>query len=367
MHDDPPALLAIALETLSGQPLAALDPLEPRVGVWGSAGPSVEQGRFDSARARRVRIGFRRDIDMTRLRAPDQLERCGRSLAGAAVHVHDMHRRTGSGRVRDHLLKRCDRPADTEGTGRTEVDEDRRLAVRRHAEQAKQLFVTGTGRVADAEAEPEGALVELAPHQLAEAPQLILRGRLVEIRIRRPAPSKRDGPLATGLPDHRTKRLAPGALMAHRGTVVDTGPPLPSRIPGGDRIDSNLQLHRRRHPVPRLIPTALGILPVRVQIDEAGRHDETAGVEHLMRLGRVDTDRHDHAIPHGDVQDGVETALRIHDPATGDQQVDRPGVLYHPAPDREADQRRHRPQPDRPPFRCSHDIILGGAERKTGW
>ena len=84
-----------------------------------------------------------------------------------------------------------------------------------------------------------------------------------------------------------------------------------------------------------------------VQVDETGRHDETAGVEHLMRLWRVLGDGHDYAILHGDVQDGIETAVRIHDPAAGNQQVDRPGVLDRAASsDRQADEhRQHGRQP----------------------
>ena len=112
---------------------------------------------------------------------------------------------------------------------------------------------------------------------------------------------------------------------------MDQGPPLSNDIPGVDRIDANLQIHRRRHPVARLIPAALGVLPMRVQIDEPGRHDKTAGVEHLTRLGGVLGEGHDCAVPHGDVQDGIETAVRIHDAAAGNQQVDRPGALRRTA------------------------------------
>ena len=203
------------------------------------------------------------------------------------------------------------------------MNEHRHLPVGRGREQPPELFVSSTRRIANPESEPQAALVELAPHQRREATQLVLRRRLVQIRIGCTAPAERERALAGGLRDHLAKRVPPGTLVAHRGPEVDQGPPLASHIPGVDGIDADLQLHRRRHSVSCLVPAALGVLPMGVQVDEPGRHDETASIEHLTRLGGVLGDGHDHAVPDRDVPDSIETAVRIHDPAADDQQVDR--------------------------------------------
>ena len=54
------------------------------------------------------------------------------------------------------------------------MDEHRHLPVCRGGEQAPEFQVSGARCVADAETEPEAALVELALHQPDEAVQLIL-------------------------------------------------------------------------------------------------------------------------------------------------------------------------------------------------
>src|SRR5256885_15901203 len=56
-------------------------------------------------------------------------------------------------------------------------------------------------------------------------------------------------------------------------------------------------LFRRRHAVVRVVAVALGILSVRVEIDESGRDDETGDREGLARRERLDGHCRDLAIP----------------------------------------------------------------------
>ena len=110
--------------------------------------------------------------------------------------------------------------------------------------------------------------------------------------------------------------------MADRRAEIDQRAPLLRRVPGIHRIDADLQFERRRDPVAGLVSTALRILAMGVEIDEAGRHDQPRGVEGLARGRRRSGDLDDDASADRDVADGIEPALGVHHPAAGDQQIE---------------------------------------------
>ena len=356
---------AVAAEGLLGQPLAGLDPLQPFVVLRGPALPAVEEGRLDAAGAGGVGIGLRRHVDPARLRPPDQLEGGRGGLAGAAVHVDDVQGGAGGGGVGDGLLEGGDGLAAAERPGRAKVDEYGRPPVGGGREQAPDLLVAGPRGIGDAEPEAEGALVEPRLHQPGDAAQLLVGGRLVEVGAAAPEGERA---LVVPLGLHRAERLATGALMADRRPVVDERPPLAVRVPRVDGVDPDLQLHRRRHPVARLIPLTLGVLAVGVEVDEPRRDDEAGGVEHLARLGPIVADGDDDSVAQGHVGDRVEPGLGVHDPAPRHEQVHRSDTGAAAARDGEAPRRGQRDPPSDAPPGCAsgHDAAPSACSVFTG-
>ena len=118
------------------------------------------------------------------------------------------------------------------------------------------------------------------------------------------------------------------------------------RTSGVDRVDPDLQFHRRRHPVAGLIALALGVLAVGVEVDEPRRDDEARRVEHFARLGPAAADGDDDPVAQGHVGHRVEAALGVDDPPPRHEQVHR----SDPAAARgEATRRGQRRRPGGPP------------------
>src|SRR5258708_32397143 len=76
------------------------------------------------------------------------------------------------------------------------------------------------------------------------------------------------------------------AHVAGADTIIDERTGVALGVPRRHRVGADLQLQRRRHAVVRIVPVALGLLSVRVEIDEPGRDDETANGELLARYER---------------------------------------------------------------------------------
>ena len=321
VHDHPPALLPVALERLGGQPLAGADPLQPPVGVAGAAGPAVEQRRFDERGARRVGIRLGRDVEAPLARPPDHRERLFRPRARGAVHVHDVDRRAGDRRVRDHFLEGSERAAAREGGRRTEVDERRRLVLGRDLEHLQQLAVARPRRVAQPEAETDAPRAQAALHEPPQPDQfLVARGAIQRVVAAR---AQRERPVRVGAGEDAPQGPGPRALVAHRRAVVDERRAAAPPVPAVDGIRPDLELQGRRHAVQRLVPVADRVLSVRVQVDEAGRDHQSPGIDHRGPRQRRPGDRRDRAVPDPDVAHRVEPALRVDDPPPGEHDVER--------------------------------------------
>src|SRR5687768_16603357 len=93
------------------------------------------------------------------------------------------------------------------------------------------------------------------------------------------------------------------------------------RVPAIDIFSPNLELERRRHTIERKQAIVLAVLPVRVQIDEAGCHDLTAGFEHSRAPQWGCADRGDLAAADAHPADGVQTRFRIDHAAVRDYDV----------------------------------------------
>ena len=180
-----------------------------------------------------------------------------------------------------------------------------------------------TRGVAQPEPEADAAFLEAAFHELAEAGQLVVARRAVEGAVA--ALAQREGPVRVGARHGAAQRPQPRPLVAHRDPVVDERRAAAARVPVADRKGANLELERRRHAVLRLVAAAHGVLPVRVQVDEPGRHDQPGGVDDRPALQRRFGERRHGAVADPDVSHGIEPALRIDDPPAGDHQVVRFG------------------------------------------
>ena len=86
-------------------------------------------------------------------------------------------------------------------------------------------------------------------------------------------------------------------------------------------MGAGLELQRRGDAVLGKEPVALVALAVGVHVDEPGRHDMSAGIEHggAAKGGRAD--RRDLAAPDTDPPHGVEARLGIDDSAARDDDV----------------------------------------------
>ena len=107
------------------------------------------------------------------------------------------------------------------------------------------------------------------------------------------------------------------------------------RVPPVDIRRADFQLERRRHAIQRLEAIAFAVLAVRVQIDEAGRHDFACGVDGRAARQSIRGDRRDASGVDADVPDTVEAGLGIDDAAASDHELE--GLLS----------RRRRRQPER--------------------
>jgi len=61
---------------------------------------------------------------------------------------------------------------------------------------------------------------------------------------------------------------------------------------------------------------------VPMQVDEARRHHQSAGIDDLDAIDRRCAQRFDHARTNSDIADGIQSGFRIHDAAIGDDQIE---------------------------------------------
>ena len=92
-------------------------------------------------------------------------------------------------------------------------------------------------------------------------------------------------------------------------------------IPGIHGPDPDFHFERRRDAVAGFVAVILVILPVRVDIDEARRHDQAFGLNGLLAPERFRRNNFDLTGGDADVADSIQTGVRIHDVAVGNHKV----------------------------------------------
>ncbi len=176
--------------------------------------------------------------------------------------------------------------------------------------------------VTEPESEPESTVIKADLDQLYRPGQLRLRRRPIQGLVLG-VTQRKTGDFIR-LDESAAHRALASALMTDRGTVVDQGRALSSRIPGTHRIHTDLELEGGRDSIAGLKAAASRILTVRVQIDEARRDDQPRGVDRVHRLDRVLGERHDDTIPNAHGTDGVKPTFWVDDPSSDNRQVNRP-------------------------------------------
>src|SRR5256885_11685435 len=82
----------------------------------------------------------------------------------------------------------------------------------------------------------------------------------------------------------------PRARVADCDAVIDERAAVALRVPARHREGPDLELERRGHAVVRIVSVALGILPVGMEVDEAGGDHEPRDVQRLARGGELGGD-----------------------------------------------------------------------------
>src|SRR3954464_12329704 len=107
---------------------------------------------------------------------------------------------------------------------------------------------------------------------------------------------------------------------AHPG-VADCAPIVNRHTPGTLVVPAihightDLELEAGGDPVHRLIRVAVRIDAVPVQIDEAGRYDQSRRIHTLRSREGLRAQGFDAPVAHTDIEDCVDTGFRIHDSA----------------------------------------------------
>ena len=200
------------------------------------------------------------------------------------------------------------------------MGEGRHALARRQLRHGKGLLAAVAWRIAGKDADPERALLQPLFHAGDDARGLVWRGeRVLPPRAALRLLKERHGagrlhPLLLRDPREQPRR---------REAVVDR-PALPpdAVVRRRDRQRAGLELEGGGDAVKRLHARRRQVLPVRVQVDEPGRHDEPARVETVRPWSGVARDGGDAPVPDAHRPDVVEPRLRVDDASVGQHEVE---------------------------------------------
>ncbi len=306
------ALLAVFGEALRSQALAGGGPLQ--VAEADPALPLlpalVEDRRPQVGHARGVRVGLGRDIEPARA-CPLDHRQAQRSLAQShAGDVDHVYAGAGGRGVGDHFLQGVDH-AGLQRAAVAHMDVERNLALRRQPEQLQHLGARFVRQVGDAKSDPERAFVQPAANPRQHVGELFRRSGALHRFIARQQ--------LAGVMPHRDARRQ----LAAGGAEVDQRPAFALCVPRGDGVGAHLHFKRRRHAVARLETIVFGRLPVRMQIDESRRDDQSRGVDRRPAPERRRGNGGDLPAANTNVPHRVEIARRVQHTPVGDHQVVR--------------------------------------------
>jgi hypothetical protein len=138
------------------------------------------------------------------------------------------------------------------------VNVNRRLPLGREAKQLQNFGASGQRHVSDPHADTQRAIVQAAAHQIVYFAALLGRRCAFRGVVRQQR---------AAIVHHGYTR----GNVAGRGAEVDQRLAFARAIPFRNRRNTHLHLERGGHAVPRFEAVVLGRLPMRMQIDEAGR------------------------------------------------------------------------------------------------
>ena len=327
VNDHRTALLPVAAEGFLGQPLPGVLPLQIPVAdpeVFRPAG--VKDGRCQARRRGRVGIGLGGNVESAALHAADQVEDGPDVPQAGTVYMDDVKRRAGGDGIGDHLLHGTDLHV-------AHVRVDGRVGLGRELEDLENLLQRGAGIVLVRHPDAEGAFGEPAGECVPER-GVVLAGDRVVAGCRTGRPELAQSCFGITV-DHRAgpfqrrdlSRHGPGPIRHVRNgrAVVEDRALAPPRQKQGRARDTALHLERRGDPVTGLELVGAVRLPVRVQVDEAGRDDQPRDVDQDLAREGILRDRDDLPRADPDVADRVEARFGVHDAPS--RQHDVVGVL----------------------------------------
>ncbi len=322
VDDDDSALLPVLPERLLGEPLPRVLPLDVPVGDPKALLPALVEDRgLEGGRARGIRIGLGSYVESPLASALDDLEHQRQLPEAHAVHVDDVKRGPGGGRVGDDLLHGLD-------ANRAHVGVDGHVLFGRELEDPEDLAAIGSGVVLVGHPDSEPTLPESLLEELVQGFGPLFRQRGVE-RVPELALGLRFG----GAPE----RLRLLGVLGHRvdanrsvgdgGSEIEERSPAPRGDPVSHVADTSLELECGRDPVSRLELVRAVRLPMSVQVDEPGGDDEPFRVDEdsarLQPRGeRALGQGGDRAGGDADVSLGVEPGLGVEHPSAGENEIE---------------------------------------------
>ena len=179
----------------------------------------------------------------------------------------------------------------------------------RDGHRGEEFVVGGGRRVGEAESHRGRALVQTLADAARDLLDLLGRGEIVLAGVR--------GQEVAGVAHdaHAHRDVADARAVVHGLAALAFG------VERGDVPGADFELQTGRHPVVRHETVVLVRLAVLVQVDEAGRDHQAGGVDHPGAGQRLLRDRLDAVARDPHVERRVGTRFRIHNPASGEDDV----------------------------------------------
>ena len=267
-----------------------------------SCQPLAEQRGVDRRHARRVRVAFGGSVDSVVARALYHLQCLAGRVKAGALDVNDVERRSGYGGRRYHLAGRFNAAHGFAVSLAPNVDVTGRAVLGGDAEDSQDFPARAAPRVVEAEADGERAPSQAGFDPILD-PRQFVRRRFAE----------------RGVGDGQEVARIVHDVDAHwdmsdARAEVDGCAARALGVPSVHVARADLEFQRGRNPVARLNLVVLGVLAVRVQVDEAGRDDHARRVNRLVAVKMGVRNRHNASVGHADVSDRVESRFRIDHP-----------------------------------------------------
>ena len=265
----------------------------------------IEQGGVDGGHAGGVGVQLGRDIELTGAGFGDHCEQARREAQPVAGDVGDVDRRAGEGGSGDHLFER----GHALVTRGAQVDEAGGAGMGGGAKHLQDFPAGRAGRVLQSHADAERAAGEALLDLAAALGDLGIGGGAMG--------GVAGGQECAGVVHHAHAH----GDVADGCAVVDEGLGLALIVKGVHIGHAHFELERGGHAIHGFGAVVLGVLAVRVEIDEAGGDHQAGGVDRGAACERGGGDGLDLARGDAKLADGVEAGFRIDDAAVADDEI----------------------------------------------